>query len=112
AAKDAGVPADATFLRRFYDRVVPGITDRFDGPAMLPLIAPRPFLAINGDSDPRTPLPGLELCAAAARAAYHAAGADENFLLTIQPKTGHKVNPASLQAAREWLAKQLKPASP
>ena len=72
-------------------------------------IAPRPFLAINGDTDPRTPVPGLELCATAARAAYRAAGAEENFTLTIQPKTGHKVNPESLLAAREWLVRRLKP---
>lgn len=110
AAQDAGVTTiDAAFIRRFYDRTNPGIYGRFDGPAMVPLIAPRPFLAINGDSDPRTPVPGLELCATAARAAYRAAGAEENFSLTIQPKTGHKVNPESLVAAREWLAKQLRP---
>ena len=110
SARDAGVPTiDAAFLRRFYARVVPGIIDRFDGPAMLPLIAPRPFLAINGDTDPRTPLPGLELCATAARAAYAAAGAGENFTLTVQPNTGHEVNPESLVAARGWLARHLKP---
>ncbi len=110
AAQDRGVTTiDAAFIRHFYDRTNPGIYGRFDGPAMLPLIAPRPFLAINGDTDPRTPVPGLELCAAAARTAYRAAGAEENFTLSIQPKTGHKVNPESLVAAREWLAKQLKP---
>ncbi len=109
AAHDAGVPVDAAFIRRFYARVVPGITDRFDGPAMLPLIAPRPLLAINGELDPRTPPPGLELCAAAGRAAYAAAGAGENFTLTVQPNTGHKVNPESLVAARAWLAQHLKP---
>ena len=110
AAKDAGVATvDAAFIRRFYARTNPGLVDRFDGPAMLPLIAPRPFLAINGDSDPRTPVPGLELCADAARTAYRAAGAEENFTLTIQPGTGHKVNPESLVAARAWLTKNLKP---
>lgn len=110
AAQDAGVATpDAAFVRRFYDRVMPGVYGQFDGPAMLPLIAPRPLLAINGDSDPRTPVPGLNLCADSARAAYRAAGAEGNFTLTIQPKTGHKVNPESLIAARAWLAKHLKP---
>jgi hypothetical protein len=110
AAKASGVTkTDAAFVRRFYDRVAPGIYDRFDGPAMLPLIAPRPFLAINGDFDNRTPLPGLELCAAAARAAYQAARAEENFTLTIQPNTGHKANPESVVAARAWLVRHLKP---
>ena len=49
----------------------------FDGPAMVPLIAPRPLLAINGELDPRTPLPGLQECVDAAQAAYRAAGAEE-----------------------------------
>ncbi|HEX4796160.1 MAG TPA: hypothetical protein VH370_20390, partial [Humisphaera sp.] len=81
----------------------------FDGPAMAPLIAPRPLLAISGDSDPRTPLPGLELCIKPTRAAYHAAGADDRFVVRIQPKTGHKVNPDSQEAAVEWFVKWLKP---
>jgi hypothetical protein len=99
---------DAAFVSRFSIRVAPGIYDRFDGPAMLPLVAPRPFLAINGVSDDRTPLPGLKLCAVA-RAAYQAARADENSTLTIQPNTGHKANPESVVAARAWLVRRLKP---
>jgi dienelactone hydrolase len=110
AAQDAGIAKPtADFARKFYDRVAPGLAGQFDGPAMLPLIAPRPFLAINGDTDPLTPLPGIEECATAARTAYAAAGARENFLLLVQPKTGHKVTPESLQAARDWLARWLKP---
>lgn len=110
AAKDAGIAQPgAEFVRTFYDRVAPGIYGEFDGPAMLPLIAPRPLFAINGDSDPRTPLPGLQECTDAARAAYHAAGADEKFVVKIQPHTGHKVNPDSLDEARAWLARWLKP---
>lgn len=110
AAKDAGVlEPDATFVRAFYDRTNPGIYGQFDGPAMLPLIAPRPLLAINGDSDARTPVPGLQLCADAARAAYKKAGAEENFTLIIQRNTGHKVNPESITLAQEWLVQQLRP---
>lgn len=109
AAKDAGVAPDAAFLRRFYARTNPGIVDRFDGPVMVPLIAPRALLVINGDSDPRTPQPGLKLCIDATRAAYHAAGADDKFTFLLQPKTAHKVNPESVVTARQWLVKQLKP---
>ncbi|HEV2665179.1 MAG TPA: dienelactone hydrolase family protein, partial [Blastocatellia bacterium] len=44
ASKDAGVAEiNAEFVRKFYDRVVPGIHKEFDGPEMLPLIAPRPL---------------------------------------------------------------------
>jgi len=110
AAKDTGIATPgADFVRTFYERIAPGITGPFDGPAMLPLIAPRPLLAINGEIDPRTPLPGLQECAAAARAAYTRAGAAENFVLHLQPNTGHKVLPESMTLAREWFIRWLKP---
>jgi dienelactone hydrolase len=109
AAKDRGVPPDAAFVRTFYDRIAPGIYGAFDGPAMLPLIAPRPLLAINGDHDPRTPLPGLNECADAARAAYRAAGANDKFVLHLQPNTAHKVLPESIVLARQWFMRWLKP---
>ena len=110
AAKSSGVAQpDAAFVRTFYDRVAPGIYDEFDGPAMLPLIAPRPFLAINGEIDIRTPMPGLQLCADAARHAYRAARAEENLTLIVQPNTGHKVTPESMTLAQDWLVRVLKP---
>jgi dienelactone hydrolase len=110
AAKDAGiVEINADFVRKFYDRVVPGIYAQFDGPEMLPLIAPRPLLVISGDSDPRTPLPGVMECAARAREAYAGARAEEKFQLLVQDKTGHAVTPSSRQAAIECFVKWLKP---
>ncbi|MBL9199975.1 MAG: acetylxylan esterase [Opitutaceae bacterium] len=110
AAKQSGVTQpDGAFVHAFYARVAPGLDREFDGPAMLPLIAPRPLLAINGEIDPRTPMPGLQLCADAARAAYRAAGAEEKFVLRIQPNTAHKVNPDSLVAARAWFKRWLNP---
>jgi dienelactone hydrolase len=111
AAKESGVEKPgADFVRKFYDRVAPGIYGEFDGPAMLPLIAPRPLLMINGEIDPRTPMPGLRECILAARAAYlaHATG-EEPFRVHIQPNTGHKVLPESLVLAREWFVRWLKP---
>jgi dienelactone hydrolase len=110
AAKEANVATpDAAFVRSFYERVSPGIASQFDGPAMLPLIAPRPLLVINGDSDNRTPLPGLKECTDAAEAVYREADASDRFVVRIEEKTGHKVTPESQQAAVEWFAKWLKP---
>ena len=110
AAKEAGVAAPgATFVAKFYDRVAPGLAGEFDGPAMLPLIAPRPLLVINGDSDDRTPLSGLKLCSDAAKAAYDKVGATDRFVVRIQENTGHKVTPESQQAAIEWLVTVLHP---
>jgi hypothetical protein len=101
--------ADAAFVKTFYDRIVPGIYGEFDGPVMLPLIAPRPLLVINSDSDANTPLPGVQQAAEAARQNYRSSKAKERFVLYIQEKTGHKVLPESERAAIEWFVKWLKP---
>lgn len=100
---------DAAFVHAFYQRVAPGIDGEFDGPAMLPLIAPRPLLSINGEIDPRTPTAGLNECAEAARAAYRSAGAEDKFELLIEPHTGHKVTPEAMKAAHAWFVRWLKP---
>jgi dienelactone hydrolase len=109
AAGDTRGAVNAAFMKTFYDRVAPGIYGEFDGPKMLPLVAPRPLLAINGDSDPRTPTAGLKLCAAAAEKAYKAAGASEKFALHLQPNAGHEVTPEGDQAALDWFVRWLKP---
>ena len=111
AARSDRAALDAQFVRQFYDRVVPGIYSEFDGPAMLPLIAPRPLLVINGDSDSLTPLPGVMLSANSASDAYAKAGAKEKFVLRVQKNTGHSVNGDALRAAIDWFASWLKPQS-
>jgi dienelactone hydrolase len=110
AATEAEITSPGTeFVRQFYARVVPGIDGEFDGPSMVTLIAPRPMMAINGDSDDHTPLPGLRLCIDAAWAAYRRVGAEDRFVCRIEEKTAHKVNRDSETAAIEWFVKWLKP---
>lgn len=110
AAKQAGVEKpDAAFARKFYDHVLPGIYNRFDGPAMLTAIAPRPLLVINGEKDDKTPVPGIERCAAAARKTYAADHADDHFKLIIQPETGHQVKEPAMDEAIAWFERWLKP---
>jgi len=110
AAKEAGVKEPgAEFVREFYRRVAPGLDGEFDGPSMARLIAPRPLMIINGDSDDRTPMAGLKLCTDAAQAAYHAAGADDHLLVRIQANTGHTVRGSSRRAAVDWFVKWLQP---
>jgi dienelactone hydrolase len=109
-ARDAGVAKpDSAFVKKFYDRVAPGIDAEFDGPQMLRLIAPRPLLVINSDSDNHTPLPGVDECVAAAKKAYTASHAEDHFAVIIQKNTGHQVRPESERAAIEWFVKWLKP---
>ncbi len=108
AAREAGVDAiDAAFIRRFYDRVAPGVYGEFDGDKMTPLIAPRPLLVINGDSDARTPMPGLMECVNATREAYRKAGAEDAFQFVAQKNTAHKVNADSLAMAVDWFTREL-----
>lgn len=106
---ESKAPVTAAFVRQFYDRVAPGIYGQFDGPAMLPLIAPRPLLVINGDSDPRTPMAGVRESAAAAERAYRAAGATEKFLLKVLPNVGHENTPEMEQAMVDWFVRWLRP---
>jgi dienelactone hydrolase len=110
AAKDAGpgTGVGAPFMRRFYDKVAPGVYGEFDGPSMLPLIAPRPLLVINGDSDPRTPIGGVRACMAAAEQAYKAQGVSERLVLHLQPDTGHQVTPEADRVALQWFERWLK----
>jgi len=109
AARDAGTSVDASFVRKFYDQVVPGIYGAFDGPSMLPLIAPRPLLVINGDQDDLTPLPGVQECARAAEQAYRLANAQEKFQLLVQRDAGHEFTADAQRASLDWLVKWLKP---
>ena len=96
--EDAG-RATPALARRFYDRVTPGIYGEFDGPQMLPLIAPRPLLVINGDRDRLTPLPGVNLCLAAARSAYRETDDMKKFSVLLQPTTGHEFKPGAVRLA-------------
>ncbi len=107
AAKDEGLAGKpgAEFLRHFYDKVAPGVYSDFDGPAMVPLIAPRALLTINGAIDARTPMPGLKLCLDAAKKAY--ATTPDRFQSIIEENTGHKVNPEALVEAVKWFGKWL-----
>jgi dienelactone hydrolase len=109
AASDSNEPVTAAFMRKFYNRITPGLIDRFDGPAMLPLIAPRPLLVINGDSDPRSPLGGIKESAAAAEAAYAKANSPDRFEFHLEVDVAHEVTPQERDAAIAWFVRWLRP---
>jgi dienelactone hydrolase len=110
SAKIAGVDQpDAAFVRRFYDRVVPGIYSDFDGPVMVSLIAPRPLLMVNGEKDSLTPLESVNLCADSARTAFRAAGVEEKFKQIVEPNTGHAVTTEARREVVAWFVRWLKP---
>jgi dienelactone hydrolase len=110
AAQAAGKPPrDVAFVREFYARVVPGIDGKFDGPSMLTLIAPRPLLVINADSDANTPVAGVRLSVEAARPMYAAANSPDKLKLIIEENTPHRVNPESIDAGLAWFVRWLAP---
>lgn len=109
AASHAGVPVDSNFVRQFYDRVVPGIYGAYDGGAMLALIAPRPVLVINGDSDALTPLAGVQDAVNTARRAYIRMGAEDELGLYLQPNAGHVVTPVAELVMADWFVRWLVP---
>jgi dienelactone hydrolase len=110
AAATAGKSAGSVdFVREFYARVAPGIDGKFDGPAMLSAIAPRPLLVINGDSDANTPIAGVRLSVATAKPLYEAANAADKLQLIVQENTPHRVNPESVDAGIGWFVRWLKP---
>ncbi|MEO6237957.1 MAG: acetylxylan esterase [Vicinamibacterales bacterium] len=109
AAADSGQAVDAAFVKKFYDRIAPGLVDRFDGPAMLPLIAPRPLLVVNGDSDPRSPLSGVKEAVAAAEKAYAVAGVRERFTFLLEPDAAHEITADARAGALKWFERWLSP---
>ena len=109
AARDEGAPVDAAFVRRFYDRVAPGIYGDYDAGSMLALIAPRPVLVINGDSDARTPLAGVQEAVAAAQSTYIRMGAGEKLGLYLQPNAGHVVTRVAELVMADWFVRWLVP---
>jgi dienelactone hydrolase len=100
----------ADFMKKFYGRVSFGLLELFDGPDMLPLIAPRPLRIMNGLQDPRNPMPGVMLAYEAARAAYESMGAGDKLSL-ITEDVGHVQDPF-LDNARDWLLQWLAQPAP
>jgi dienelactone hydrolase len=99
-------------VREAWDRLVPGLRDRFDADRLLPLIAPRPLLILNHERDELMPLQGAREAYAAARRRYVSLGAADRIRLDVAPGLPHKgQDPTEIVAMFEWLDRWLKPAS-
>jgi dienelactone hydrolase len=108
AARDLGeAEVNQRVCRALWTRLLPGALDEFDGPAVLPRIAPRPLLILSGENDPNCPLAGAQLAFAAAEAAYRRAGAAERLVIDVAPGAGHVVTPAQRARAAAFLERWL-----
>lgn len=91
---------------------VPGILNHFDTESIVSLIAPRPVLFLDGDSDSTSPLDGIREIEAAVRPVYHLYGdrAETNFQSIVYKGQGHLYTPAMWQKTLDFLDTQLHPA--
>jgi hypothetical protein len=70
------------------------------------LIAPRPFLMINGTTEPQDPVAATQELYDKARPAWEAAGAGDDFRLLFH-EAGHGLTPETRLATFDWLIKKL-----
>ncbi len=85
---------------------VPDLLNHFTTAQMNALIAPRPHLALAGNQDPLTPLPGLDKVDRALQDSYAAAGKPGNWKL-LRYDVGHQETPEMREEIRKWLVANL-----
>uniref|UniRef100_A0A7S0JGR4 Peptidase S9 prolyl oligopeptidase catalytic domain-containing protein n=1 Tax=Calcidiscus leptoporus TaxID=127549 RepID=A0A7S0JGR4_9EUKA len=103
-SRERGVPTETACVRDAWDKLLPGLIERFDAQHTLGCIAPRPLLIANNAADPRCPRAGVEEAVAAARPAWgrHASRLellmDESVATAPLPasewRRGHLITPA------------------
>jgi len=87
---------------------VPGMLNHFDTEAIVALIAPRPVLFLDGDSDKTSPVDGIHAIEAAVRPVYGLYGQEKNFESVVYAGQGHLYTPQMWQKTLDWLDAQLK----
>jgi dienelactone hydrolase len=87
---------------------VPGILEVADVGEILSLIAPRPFLSLNGEEDGGSPLSGVMQAHRVAGSVYRLLGARRRLVRRIYPAS-HEFTRAMLDDTLAWFAGHLKP---
>jgi dienelactone hydrolase len=86
---------------------VPGMLARFDAESVVSLIAPRPVLFQNGDSDPGSPVEGIREVEEAVRPVYALYGREADFESRITLGQGHVYTRPMWQLTLDWFARRL-----
>ena len=81
----------------------------FDTEAVFSLIAPRPMLQLNGDSDPSCPVDGIEILEKKVGAVYGMYGKPDHFQSVVYRDTGHIYLPDMKRRMVAWFLKHLPP---
>jgi hypothetical protein len=87
---------------------VPNILKHFDTEAVLGLVAPRPFLALTGDSDPTSPPDGIRVLEEKLGRIYGLYDARDKFRSVVYPNTDHTYTPAMKQEMAAWFERWLR----
>lgn len=87
---------------------IPGLLNHFDTEGIMGLIAPRPFLALTGDSDKGSPISGIKTLEKKLAAVYSLYKKSENFRSIIYPNTGHLYTDQMKIEMLDWFEKHLK----
>ncbi len=87
-----------------------GLLKHFDVEGVLALMAPRPFLALNGELDAGSPLDGIREIERRVGGVYAALGAEDAFRSVTYKHTGHVYTPGMRKEMLAWFAKWLKKA--
>jgi dienelactone hydrolase len=87
---------------------VPGMLNHFDSETVMGLIAPRPFLALTGDSDKGSPLMGMKVLETKLDNVYSLYNKKDNFKSIIYKNTGHVYTDEMKVEMLSWFQKHLK----
>lgn len=87
---------------------VPGMLKHFDTEAVMGLLAPRPFLALTGDSDAGSPVSGMKTLEKKLDQVYSLYKEQDKFKSIIYPNTGHVYTDDMKIEMVEWFEKYLK----
>jgi dienelactone hydrolase len=109
-ATDLGeTSVNARVLRTAWEKLCPGMLDRFDAPQLVPLIAPRPLLILNHEKDELFPIEGARKVEAVVRARYAAEKAEDRLSFQVAPGLTHsQFNIPEVQRMVDWMTRWLK----
>ncbi len=113
-AHDLGEPGiTGKVVREAWQKLIPGMQDRFDAPNILPLIAPRPLLILSHEQDELFPVEGARKAYAAARARYSELKVPDHIDFHVAPGLKHAgYSLAEITSMLDWFDRWLKPVVP
>lgn len=94
-------------VKAVWDKIIPGITDEFDCPSMIRLLAPRPLLVLSNEKDQNCPLPGALIAFESAKVAYASQKATDKLKMDVAPNEPHRSTPAHIQMTLDWFTQWL-----